>query len=502
MITTLDMKVLETNSVGLGLPLNNLMEAAGKSVADFADSQLRGREVSIVVMVGKGGNGGDGLVAARYLSSKNYKVEVLPAYPFSEIEHPDTFLNLKILRKLDSVKIHEPGQLQVLEGKEVIIDALLGTGVKGVLKPPLKQLVDKANEEKAYLKIAVDTPSGLNPDTGEVHGTAFKAHYTVTFHDLKPGLLNNREYTGEVVVANIGIPPEAEKYVGPGDVIHRIPPRPRGAHKGSSGRIIIIAGSMRYAGAAYLAAKASLLAGADLSFLIVPEAIRDIVASFSPDIITLPYPGEYLSNNAISLIIKYVEELKPHAVAMGPGLGSDLETLEAVKKLTNYFVERNIPLVLDADALKTVKLGVDRFNGMVVLTPHRGEFRNITNYTISDDLYEASRLVETAAKDLNAVILLKAPVDIVSNGEKTRFNKTGNPYMAIGGTGDVLTGLVAGLIPQVGDVFHAACIAAYLNGLAGDYLLKTNKHVSASNILRVLPIVKNKPLEVHRKIYD
>ncbi|MGB9827988.1 MAG: ADP-dependent NAD(P)H-hydrate dehydratase, partial [Thermosphaera sp.] len=106
------------------------------------------------------------------------------------------------------------------------------------------------------------------------------------------------------------------------------------------------------------------------------------------------------------------------------------------------------------------------------------------------------------AKDLNALILLKAPVDIISNGEKTRFNKTGNPYMAVGGTGDVLTGLVTGLIPQVKNLFHAACIAAYLNGLAGDYLLKTGKHVSASNILRVLPIVKNKPLEIHKKIYD
>ncbi len=503
MITTLDMKVLETNSVALGLPLSNLMEAAGKSVADFVDSQLKRREeVSIMVMVGKGGNGGDGLVAARYLSSKGYRVEVLPAYPFSEIEHPDTFFNLKILKKLDSVVIHEPGQVRALENKDVIIDALIGTGVKGALKSPLRELVDRANEEKAYLKIAVDTPSGLDPDTGEVHGTAFKAHYTVTFHDLKPGLLNNPEYTGEVIVANIGIPVEADQYVGPGDVLHRVPPRPRDAHKGSSGKVLIIAGSMRYVGAAHLAAQASLLAGVDLSFLIVPKAIRDIVAGFSPDVITLPYPGEYLSNNATPVITKYIEELKPHAIAIGPGLGSELETLEAVKKLTNYLVEKNIPLVLDADALKTVKLGEDRFNGMVVLTPHRGEFKNITNYTISEDLRKASRMVETVAKDLNALILLKAPVDIISNGEKTRFNKTGNPYMAVGGTGDVLTGLVTGLIPQVKNLFHAACIAAYLNGLAGDYLLKTGKHVSASNILRVLPIVKNKPLEIHKKIYD
>jgi NAD(P)H-hydrate epimerase len=503
MITTTDMKVLETNSVALGIPLNNLMEAAGKSIADFVDSQLKGkRGLRIVVMVGKGGNGGDGLVAARYLSSIGYMVEVLPAYPSSEVEHPDALFNLKILKKLDSVKIHEPGRLDVLENKDVIIDALLGTGVRGVLKSPLKELVDKANEVEAILKIAVDTPSGLNPDTGEVHGTAFKAHYTVTFHDLKPGLLKNREYTGEIIVANIGIPSEAEKYVGPGDVIHRVPHRPRDAHKGSSGRVLVIAGSKRYVGAAYLAAHASLLAGVDLSFLVVPEAIRGIAAGFSPDVITLSYPGDYLSADAVSLITKYVEELKPHAIAIGPGLGSELETLEAVKKLTGYIVEKKIPLVLDADALKTVKLGVDRFNGMVVLTPHRGEFRNITNYTITENLGEALQLVETAAKNLNAVVLLKAPVDIISNGEKTRLNRTGNPYMAVGGTGDVLTGLVTGLIPQVKNVFHAACIAAYLNGLAGDYLLKTNKHVSASNILKVLPLVKSKPLEIHRKVYD
>ncbi|MEM4452485.1 MAG: NAD(P)H-hydrate dehydratase [Thermosphaera sp.] len=502
MITTLEMKILETNSAALGVSTTLLMEAAGSRVADFVDSKLKGRiGSSIVVMVGKGGNGGDGLVAARYLSSKGYPVEVLLAFPPSEIEHPDTLLNFKIIKKIESVKIRGFEELKVLEDGDVIIDAILGTGVKGVLRDPVKTIIEKANNANASLKVAVDTPSGLDPDTGEVHGVAFKANFTITFHDLKPGLTRNPNYTGEVIIADIGIPREAKEYVGPGDVLYRIPKRPREAHKGSSGRVVIIAGSSKYVGAAYLTARASLEAGVDLSFLIVPREIRNIVASFSPDIITLSYDGEFLTPSSLPTIVKYVEELKPHSIAIGPGLGSRDETLEALQALIPKLIELKIPLVVDADALKVIKLGITDFNGNAVLTPHRGEFKALSGIPVGDDVISDSKAVKDVAEKLNAIVLLKAPVDIISDGKTVRFNKTGNPYMAVGGTGDVLTGLVAGLIPQVKNLFHSACIGAYLNGLAGDYLLRNNKSVTASNILKTIPLVKNKPLEIHKQVY-
>ncbi|MEM0380272.1 MAG: NAD(P)H-hydrate dehydratase [Desulfurococcaceae archaeon] len=501
-ITTLEMRVLETNSVAMGIPLKLLMEAAGKSVADYIVQNISlDKTISILVLVGKGGNGGDGLVAARYLSRYGYRVEILPAYSFHEIEHPDTLFNYRIVSKIDSIVIHEPGDLSRIRDTDVIIDALLGTGVKGELKDPIRSIVEKANSVKAGLKIAVDTPTGLNPDTGEVHGIAFKADVTITFHDIKPGLINKEEYTGKIVVANIGIPREAEIYVGPGDVLHRLPKRPRDAHKGMAGKIAVIGGSDVYTGAPFLTAYSALISGADLSYLIIPEEIRVIEASYSPELITLPYPGSYLSIDSVDIVVKYIEKYNPHVVAIGPGLGDRSETIEAVKKLLKILLEKNIFIVLDADALKAIEYGKDSFNYKVVLTPHRGEFKKITGIELKNNIWENASIIEKTARDLKAVVLLKAPIDIISNGFKTRLNKTGNPYMTIGGTGDVLTGLTATFLAQIKDPFTAACIAAYINGLAGDYLLKKNEKVSPMEIIRVIPQLLLKPLDIHIETY-
>lgn len=501
-ITTLDMRVLETNSIALGIPLRLLMEAAGKSVADYILSSVPlDRDSAVLVLAGKGGNGGDGLVAARYLARCGFRVEVLPAYSHREIEHPDTMYNFKLISSLPTITIHEPGDLSKIRDVDVVVDALLGTGVRGELKDPIRSIVERANSVKAKLKVAVDTPSGLNPDTGEVHGVAFRADVTITFHDVKPGLVNRAEYTGKVVVANIGIPLEAEIYVGPGDLVHRLPKRPRDAHKGMAGKVLIVGGSYRYTGAAGLTALSALASGADLAYLVVPEAIRSVVASYSPEIITLTYEGSRLSASSLSAVESYVDAFKPHVVVVGPGLGDDPETLEAVEALLEIVIGKGLYLVIDADALKAVRLGKSRFDGRAVLTPHRGEYKRITGAELRGDIKSVGEEVRKAAESMRATILLKAPVDVISDGSRVRFNRTGNPYMTIGGTGDVLTGLTATFLAQARDPFTAACIAAYVNGLAGDYLHKSNRGVSPLKIIEVVPTILRRALEVHVETY-
>jgi len=502
-ISVVEMRVLETNSIAHGIPLIRLMEAAGKSVAEEVARRLDPEEAGkIVVLVGRGGNGGDGLVAARYLDSWGYRVEVLPAYRPELISSPDTRVNYEIVSRIDSIKIHRPGTLEALDEASVIIDGLLGTGVKGELRDPIRSLVERANSIDAELKVAIDTPTGVDPDTGEVHGLAFRADVTVTFHDVKKGLEKVPEYTGEIVVANIGIPSTAWRYVGPGDVEHRIPRRPRDAHKGSSGRIVVVGGSYSYTGAPALSGLAALHSGANLSFIILPEPVRGIVASYSPELITLPYQSRFLGIEQVDTVEKMIDELRPHVVVIGPGLGRRAETLKAIQKLLRSLLEKDVFLVIDADALKAFKVGEIRFKGRAVLTPHRGEFYSLTGIKLSGDPASDADEVAEAARRLEATILLKALVDIISDGGRTRLNRTGNQYMAIGGTGDVLTGIVASVLARTRDPFIAACIGAYVNGLAGDLLLARGLHVSPINIIGVLNEVFREPLKKHLEAYS
>ncbi len=500
-ITVKDMRIIELNTVSLGIPLIRLMEAAGKSVAEAIISRLKPGEAGrIVVLMGRGGNGGDGIVAARYLDSFGYNVEILPAYREELINHPDTLENYSIVKRLTTIKIHRPGRLDVLDGAGVIIDGLLGTGVKGELRDPIKSIVEKANKVNTKLKVAIDTPTGLNPDTGDIHGIAFKADITVTFHDLKPGLLKRKDIAGEIIVADIGVPRDATIYVGPGDIVYNVPDRPKDAHKGSSGRILVIGGSNKYTGAPALAGLAALAAGSDLAFIACPESIRDIIAGYSPELITIPYPGKYLSIESLDHILKTIEEYRPHVIIVGPGLGRRPETLEAVRRLLDKLVEENKRIVIDADALKAIDYDRMKFKGKAVLTPHRGEFKSITGKTVEQG-QEGAETVAEAARRLEATILLKAPIDIISDGERLKYNRTGNPYMAIGGTGDVLTGIVASMYALTGDPFVSASIAAYINGLAGDYLLKNGEKVSPTNIIKVIDKVIKDPLNIHINTY-
>ena len=489
MLETKYIKAIEENAKHLGLPLAHLMESAGKCIADFVHKIVGDAEKKIAVVTGRGGNAGDGFVAARHLSSYGHSVVVLALYSASEITHPDARYNFELLKATSAevIFVREKRDLEALEESSVIVDAILGTGVRPPIRHPIRSAIEAINSSKA-LKVAVDIPSGIDPDRGFIGDVAVKADYTVAMHYRKKCYESAAKWTGKVVVCNIGIPVEAEEYVGPGHVRHLIRQKDKNAKKGDGGRVLVIGGSIDFVGAPALAALAALRGGADLAYVVVPESIRGIVASFSPDLITIPLGEDYLDKRHLNRLEKLVSV--SDSIVLGPGMSLRDETIEFVEAFAEYLSERDSapPLVVDADALKAVAQKKLEFKGRAILTPHRGEFRILAeSYGLA-----SSEATVDAVRDLsiatNSVVLLKGPIDIVCSKKSCIKNRTGTPAMSTGGTGDVLSGLIASLIKRTESLFEAAFLAAYINGRAGEVASSCmGDGMTASDILRYIP---------------
>jgi len=446
LITSAEMAAIDTNCEYHGLSRLQLMENAGKALADVVRERAAGLR-RITIFAGLGNNGGDSFVAARHL--KEFDIEILLLGRGVEIKTDIARRNFEIIKNsgYHIKEIDDSSELR-LGDVEIIIDAMLGTGVRGELREPYKTAVELINSAKAYT-ISVDVPTGLNPDTGE-YKLCIEADATVTFHKNKPGLLKAKDKVGEVIVKDIGIPRLYEMLTGPGDVkvAYR---RKSDAHKGMHGRVLIVGGG-KYTGAPALAAISALNAGADIVTLAVPESIFEIVASFSPNLIVRKLKGDAIDARNIPEI----EELatRHDVLVMGMGVG-DVEFLETVEEiLKGGKVDK---VVLDAEGLtKEIPEGVE-----CILTPHKGEFRRVFGREASLDN------VRKAAEETNTTILLKSREDIITDGEKVRINRSGNAGMTVGGTGDVLSGLVGSFFTSA-DALWSASAAAFVNGYAGD----------------------------------
>jgi len=494
-ITAREMRALDVNAEYFGISRLQLMENAGGSVAAEIALRFKPKETRVAVFCGLGGNGGDGFVAARHLACLGFNVNVILAGKSSEISVEESRRNwaaLKHLRRSVTIyEVHDSSLIPNIEA-DVIVDALLGIGLKAPPRPPIAQLIRAINDSDAF-RVAVDVPSGLDSDTGAVLGEAVKANLTVTFHKAKPGLLKAKEYVGELIVRQIGIPEEIENFAGPGDVSIVVKPRRPEAHKGDFGRLLIVGGSETFSGAPALAALAALRTGVDLVYIAAPRETAYSISSMSPDLITLKLEGDHLSMRNMPIIRNYMEKVT--AVAVGPGLGLHKETQEAVSEIIRIAEERKMPILLDADGLKAFAGFKRRLETPAVLTPHLGEYAILTSEKPPDNLEERGNHVKKTAENLNATILLKSHVDIISDGFKTKFNFTGNPGMTVGGTGDVLTGIVAAFLAQGVDPFEAAVAGAFINGAAGDFV-KAEKgyHMVATDLLDWIPKVIDDPM--------
>lgn len=498
-ITSREMRALELNAEYFGVSQLQLMENAGHNIALEIASRFK-PDKAVAIFCGLGGNGGDGFVAARHLSSMGFNVTVILAGKAKEISHRAALENWNALQFLkESVSIHEVYDSSLIPDvtADIVVDALLGTGTKGKLKPPISQLVEKINALDAF-RVAVDVPTGIDSDTGEILGTAVKANLTITFHKTKKGLENAKEYVGELIVKDIGLPKEFEKFAGPGDVLLATKPRPSESHKGDFGRLLVIGGSETFSGAPALVALAALRTGVDLAYVAAPEKTAHAISSMSPDLITIKLEGTHLNVSNVSALKTYIEAA--NAIALGPGLGLHPETREAVKAVIEAVESAAKPLLLDADGLKAFAEFKRKLNVPLVLTPHTGEYAILTGKKIPEGLKEKISEVQKTADELGAIILLKGPIDIISDEKRFKLNFTGNPGMTVGGTGDVLSGIVGAFLAQQIDPFEAAVAGAFVNGAAGDFVFEEKGcHMVSTDLIQRIPHVLNDPMS-HLKV--
>lgn len=458
MITSHRMAAVDANAAALGVPRKQLMESSGNAVARAVRSHTD-PGASVALVCGRGNNGGDAFVAARFLSDRDVTVHLL-----GRPESIRTGIAGENWAALDAAEVPtetvtNPAAVDV-GSPDVVVDAMLGTGVAGALREPERSAAKRINARRdATTVVSVDVPSGIDADTGErtggSGGVAVEADHVVTFHDTKPGLAR---LDATVTVADIGIPRAAERFTGPGDL--RGLGRDVDSHKGDNGEVLVVGGGP-FTGAPTLAARAALRAGADLVRVACPEAVADGVQGFSEDLIVRGVPGDRLAPEHLDRLSALATGRD--VVVIGPGLGDEGESLELVRRFLDEFAGR---AVVDAEALGVVP-DVET-DAELICTPHRGELRGMGGRT-ADDPDERADLVREFAGELGHVLLVKGRHDVVADadGDRTRLNRTGNPGMTVGGTGDVLAGTVGALAART-DPFAAAAAGAYVNGLAGD----------------------------------
>jgi len=468
------MQMAELNSEYLGISQQQLMECAGYGTALQIIQHINKQKLDkkIVVVSGPGRNGGDGFATARHLAAAGYQVRVVLVGRETDIHDQSARNQLNAVKSMtDTIQfesIADSALLRPFKGG-AIVDAIVGTGIKGELHQPLLGAVRMINRSEGF-KVAVDLPSGLDGDSGEPHGDAVKADLTVCLHKKKQGLDRSHDYVGELVILPIGIPAEAETYAGPGDYKVLWKPRPFNSRKGDFGRLLVIGGSENFTGAPAYAALAASKMGTDLVYVASPEQTANIIASYSPDLITIKLQGQHVNMRAMETLEPWVK--KSDAIIIGPGIGLHEETAEAVWKLISLVESQMKPLVLDADALKVYGRRRRKFKTPTVLTPHAGEFAAITQRKVSEDIQVREESAAQLAKEVEATVILKGAIDIIADPVHVKRARSGTPFMTVGGTGDALTGMVGSLLAQHVEPFQASTAAAFLNGLAGELLIR------------------------------
>jgi len=477
-ISYVEGRVIDINSEYFGVPRSQLMENAGKASFEEIGKRFDLSKKIFSVICGLGNNGGDGFVLARHLLEKNVNCKVFLLGKKEEIKTKEAKKAFKKLEEIEAEIVEVKDADSLLESRafacDVIVDAVLGTGVEGNIKEPLKSIILAINLSKVK-KVSLDIPSGL----GSRNRISVSADLTIAFHKPKIG---TEKLT--FAVKGIGIPEKAELYAGPGELIVNLK-RKKNSKKGDNGRVLVIGGGIDYYGAPLLAAKGALSAGCDITYLLVPEINFEVTRSLLPDFIVSGYEGKFLNENALAKAEEMAK--KSDCIAIGMGLGLREETKEALDKILEFAAKSKKNIVIDGDALKLCDKEIAK-NLNAVFTPHAKEFEMLTGEKLNSDIEERKRAVSKHAKRFSSTILLKGNIDIISSPEKTKLNETGNEGMTKGGTGDVLAGLTAGLIAQHIDNFTAACCAAFVNGAAGDFLYKLKHYgYSASDLADEIP---------------
>ncbi|MEA1993284.1 MAG: NAD(P)H-hydrate dehydratase [Euryarchaeota archaeon] len=485
-----------------------LMENAGLAAYNVIRSEVGVKNKRFIIFCGPGNNGGDGLVIARKVHSMGGTVRVFllgdrekfrgAAKKNMEIASRLP-IEIKDLKKVGSLK-------STIKEADVVVDAVFGTGVSGNVEGRYRDLIQMINESGKTV-FSVDIPSGINGDTGEVMGVAVQAEYTITYGLPKIGtiLYLGYEHCGKLYVSHISFPPSLYRKKSIKIEISQpseLPRRKKDGHKGNFGKVLFIAGAAGYYGAPYLSAMGFLKAGGGYSYLAAPRSIIPSVANKGSEIVFVPL--DETKSGSIALknkkkLLKLSEEMD--MVVVGPGLSLNDETQELVRQLTGALKK---PLLIDGDGItavsKNMNLAGER-EEQTILTPHLGEMSRITNLSVDKIDKNKIGILQKESQNLNSVIVLKGAHSLIGYPNKQVFvNMSGNSGMATAGSGDVLTGTIAGMAGLGLSIEEAARTGVFIHGLAGDLAAKDRGEdgITAQNIMNYLSLAVKK----HRENYD
>ncbi len=492
-----------------GIPGRDLMEQAGKGCAEHILASYGMRQSKrAVILAGKGNNGGDGYVIARYLLEKGWQVLVIVLAEQTDI-HGDALTNLVLLP--DEIVSFCPGEGELSEKHsdellkaDVLVDALLGTGLRNELQGVYLEAVELINNAPGKV-VAVDIPSGIHGTTGRILGKSVHANMTVTFGAAKLGhvLYPAADHIGRLVIVDIGIPPQLmEEAAGYDYLTERmmarlVKRRDRQAHKGTFGHCLIVAGSTGKTGAAALAANSAVRSGAGLVTLAIPETLNPILELKTTEAMTLPLPDAgsgHLTTHALGVLERYLPGKS--ALAIGPGIDRRPAAVTVVQTLVETL---SLPMVIDADGLNALAEDTNvlrRSNSKnIILTPHPGEMSRLLGSSIPDMAAIRISVAQEFARTFGVYVILKGARTIIAapNG-MAAINSSGNPGMASGGMGDVLTGIIVALLSQGYSAWNACRLGVYLHGLAGDLVAMEQGEIgmTASDLMERIPLALNR----------
>ena len=494
-------RTLDELSVSVGTSAEKLMESAGTHAAEWILSHLQ--PDSAVVLAGPGGNGGDAFVVARYLLQAGILVHVFSLRELDLCSSLTRTMADRLMRI--GAKIHVLGTERSLldramDDANCVIDGLFGSGLSRPPSGEFAEIISILNDSNVPI-VSLDLPSGLPSDSGNVLGAAIRATVTLAmaFHKPSHWLYPAAEYCGAVHIVDVDYPEEPLCRLSPTARVHdmeavrgMLPSRKPLGHKGTFGRVLVVAGSQRMTGAAILCARGALRAGAGLVTLALPETIAPVIQAAVPEAITLPLPDRAGRLVNFPELLKSLEPVMEGAdvMAIGPGLSRELETMDLIRRIIGAFSGK---LVIDADAIHAL-VGhsdlLDELDGRAVLTPHPGEFAALIGSTPRDvDANRLDRVEEFISQQSLALVLKGRPTIIGLPDQSLVVNPTGNTGLATGGSGDVLTGLLAGLIAGGSSVEDAAVAAPFIHGLAADRWADafSERSLTPSDVLDALP---------------
>lgn len=511
LVTAKEMKALDVQAQNdYAMPGILLMDNAAQAVAEAVHEALTALEGErVVIFCGGGNNGGDGLGAARWLQSYGVSVRAFVVGAALDAVQGDAALELAMFTKaggrVEALSTEDDWVLAELAASkaDVLVDALLGTGFHGELEGDVLRACELLNNSEKYI-LAVDIPTGVNADNGAVCEQAVRADHTVTMALVKTGLLlyPGREYCGDIELADISMPVKlveeykSDKYRLTDEIVRELLPlRKANAHKGDAGRVVICAGSLGYTGAAALASDAAVKAGAGLVSLYTPLSSRDVLAIKLTEVMVhglLERMPGILGGGAASDVASSAEAAD--VLAIGPGLGTSESTQEAVRTILQKITT---PVVIDADALTALAGHTEILAAMQaqkVLTPHPGEMARLTGLEIAEIEADRINVAKKYAEEWQAIVVLKGAPTVIGCPNGTVYvNSTGNSSLATGGSGDVLTGIIAGLAAQEISLQEAAICGVYLHGLAAE-LTGIDIGLAAGELAALLPQAREQVL--------